>query len=261
MQRHTVAKVALLDDARRQTTRATASLMANTRRGRLACSAQEVCASGTKSVHAPGAGLGAGAGLLGEAPDTGLNAEAGLAAGVTEGLAAGVGLLEGVVPGGQRLHVAAQYPPSGPPATNMKGSPHLPKSRCCWQLCWLSGGTSLQVGAGVDVMVATGAGEGPLGEGPVVAAGDGVSVGLKPGEVAAGVVTGVATGEATGEATGVEAGVGLVAGEAEGLVAGEGEGLGLAAGEWLELGLRLGLGLGLGLGLVPWGQRLQVAAQ
>ena len=93
-------------------------------RGRrsLTCSAHEYCASGAKSVHAPGAGL------LGEAPDTGLEAGAGLAAGVTGGLAAGVGLVEGLVvevglvegvvlgvglmggevPGGQRLQVAAQ---------------------------------------------------------------------------------------------------------------------------------------------------------
>ena len=98
----------MLDLARMQKTRAKASSIASTRRERPACSAQEVCASGAKSVHAAGAGLGAGAGLLGEAPDTGLNAGAGLAAGVTEGLAARVGLLEGLVPGGQRLQVAAQ---------------------------------------------------------------------------------------------------------------------------------------------------------
>ena len=38
----------------------------------------------------------------------------------------GVGLGLGEVSGGQRLQVAAQYPPSGAPGTNMKGSPHLP---------------------------------------------------------------------------------------------------------------------------------------
>ena len=65
-------------------------------------------------MHAPEAGL------LGEAPGTGLEA------GVTEGLAAGVGLVGGLVPRGQRLQVAAQYPPSGAPVANMKGSPHLP---------------------------------------------------------------------------------------------------------------------------------------
>ena len=121
------------------------SSIASTRRGTLACSAQENCALGAKSVHAPVAGLEPRAGLPGEARGTGLDAGAGLAAGVTgglavgvtEGLAAGVGLVEGVVvavglvegvvvPGGQRLQVAAQYPPFGAPATNMKGSPHLP---------------------------------------------------------------------------------------------------------------------------------------
>ena len=103
--------------------------MAGRRGGRLTCSAQENCASGAKSVHALEAGL------LGEAPGTGLEAgeTRGLAAGVTRGLAAGmiwglaagltgglaagvtwgvmegvVGLVEGVVPEGQRLQVAAQ---------------------------------------------------------------------------------------------------------------------------------------------------------
>ena len=96
------------------------------KRGRrsFTCSAQEYCASGAKSVHA------AGAELLGEAPGTGLEAglAGGLAAGVEllAGVMVGVGLVEGVVPRGQRLQVAAQYPPSGAPATNMKGSPHLP---------------------------------------------------------------------------------------------------------------------------------------
>ena len=66
-------------------------------RGRcFTCSAQEYCASGAKSLHTPEAGL------LGEAPGTRLEA------GVTEGLAAGVGLVGGLVPGGQRLQVAAQ---------------------------------------------------------------------------------------------------------------------------------------------------------
>ena len=98
--------------------RAKGSFVTSTRRGRLTCSAQENCVSGAKSVHAPGAGLEAGAGLLGDDPGTGLEAGAGLLAGVTEGLAAGaglvvgvmvgVGLVEGVVPGGQRLQVAAQ---------------------------------------------------------------------------------------------------------------------------------------------------------
>ena len=46
----------------------------------------------------------------------------GLAAGVAPGVAVGVG----VVPDGQRLQVAAQYPPSGAPVANMKASPHLP---------------------------------------------------------------------------------------------------------------------------------------
>ena len=116
---------------------AKASSMTNTRR-RLTCSAQENCASGAKSVHAPeagllgeapGTGVEAGAGLLGEVPGTGLEAGAGLpgevpgtgleaGAGLAEGLAAGVelvmgvvvgvGLVGGVVPGGQRLQVAAQ---------------------------------------------------------------------------------------------------------------------------------------------------------
>ena len=165
-------------------TRAKASSTAIARRRRrLTCSAQEYCASGAESVHAPGAGLEAdeglpgelpgtglevgtellgevpgtgleaGAGLLGEAlgsgleaglpgevPGTGLETGAGLAAGLADRLAAGVGLVEGtvvgvglvegVVPGGQRLQVAAQYPPFGAPATNIKRSPHLPYLAC-----------------------------------------------------------------------------------------------------------------------------------
>ena len=86
-------------------TSAEASFHGRKRRS-LTCSAQEYCASGAKSVHAPGAGL------LGEAPGTGLDAELaeGLAAGVEllAGVMVGVGLVEGVVPGGQRLQEAAQ---------------------------------------------------------------------------------------------------------------------------------------------------------
>ena len=55
---------------------------------------------------------------------------AGLLLGEARGLGVGVELGLGEVPEGQRLQLAAQYPPSGAPATNMKGSPHLPKLAC-----------------------------------------------------------------------------------------------------------------------------------
>ena len=49
-----------------------------------------------------------------------------------KGLEVGVGEeLEVEVPAGQRLQVAAQYPPAGAPAMNMKSAPHLPKLACC----------------------------------------------------------------------------------------------------------------------------------
>ena len=49
-----------------------------------------------------------------------------------EGLLAGVveGLEVGDVPAGQRLQVAAQYPPAGAPGLNMKPALHSPASLC-----------------------------------------------------------------------------------------------------------------------------------
>ena len=96
------------------------------------------------SVHAAGTGL-PGAGVdVGEGDMDGLE------------VGAGRGLEVGEVPAGQRLQVAAQYPPAGAPAANMKASPHLPKLACCWHVYWLSGGASLQVGTGVATAVAVG---------------------------------------------------------------------------------------------------------
>ena len=62
----------------------------------------------------------------------------GTAPGLATGLAAGeglgpgkvLGLGLGEVPGGQRLQVAAQYPSTGAPFPNMKGSLHLPYDAC-----------------------------------------------------------------------------------------------------------------------------------
>ena len=36
----------------------------------------------------------------------------------------------GELPRGQRLQVAAQYPPAGAPGVNMKSAPHLPNESC-----------------------------------------------------------------------------------------------------------------------------------
>ena len=136
-------------------------------------------------------GVAVAAGL---APAVGLAVAAGVAVPAGEGPGAvgvlagggdpawegdGVGLAEGEVPGGQRLQEAAQYPPSGAPAPNMKGSLHLPYLACSWQLYWLFGGESLQLAT------------------PVAAG------------VAAGAAAGIATAAGDGEATGVASGVGL----------------------------------------------------
>ena len=62
----------------------------------------------------------------------GLAVAAGEATGDGEAVSAGLGTAPGEaadtgeVPDGQRLQVAAQYPPGGAPAVNMKASPHLP---------------------------------------------------------------------------------------------------------------------------------------
>ena len=56
----------------------------------------------------------------------------GVATGLAPGVLAGAGLED--VPLGQRLQVAAQYPPAGAPAVNIKASPHLPKLACCWHV-------------------------------------------------------------------------------------------------------------------------------
>ena len=59
---------------------------------------------------------------------------------LTPGLNRGAG--EGAE--GQRPQVAAQYPPAGAPAANMKAALHWPKFCCCWQVNSLLGGASRQ---------------------------------------------------------------------------------------------------------------------
>ena len=114
----------------------------------------------------------------------------------------------GKVPGGQRPQVAAQYPPAGAPATNMKASPHLPKPCCCWQLYWLSGAISTQMPLG-DVCPGDGTAA-LLGAGVTVgdAVAGGVVVAVAAGvSVAAGAVVATGLGDASTVRTGVAAGV------------------------------------------------------
>ena len=220
---------------------------------KLACCWQVYWLSGGASLQV-GTGVAAAvaAGVAtGLAPGVGLATAvaAGVTTGFVRGLVPGIGLAVaagarlGDVPAGQRLQVTAQYPPAGEPAVNIKASPHLPKLACCWQVYWLSGGISLQLGTGVAAEVAAGAEVGKgIGEGVVV------PVGLVLGEVPAGVET--------GEGLLAGAGEGLVAGEREGIVAGETEGLEVGDGEGLAAGEE-----GLETGEVPERQRPQVAAQ
>ena len=79
---------------------------------------------------APGVVPGLGPGVV---PGLGPGVVPGLGPGVLPGLGLAVATAVGLgdVPAGQRLQVAAQYPPSGAPTANMKGSPHLPKLACC----------------------------------------------------------------------------------------------------------------------------------
>ena len=74
--------------------------------------------------------------------------------GVVVGVAAGVVTAAGDEVEGQRPQVAAQYPPRGASAANMKLALHWPKFCCCWQVYWLLGAMSVQlasVAAGVGV--------------------------------------------------------------------------------------------------------------
>ena len=114
---------------------------------------------------------------------------------------------KGEVPGGQRPQVAAQYPPAGAPATNMKASPHLPNPCCCWQLYWLSGAISTHTllgdvcpGDGAAALVETG-----------VAVGDAVARGVTDA-VAAGVAVAAGTVVATGLGDASAVGAGVAAG-------------------------------------------------
>ena len=100
--------------------------------------------TGVTAVVAAGVEVGKGVGegvvvpvglVLGEVP-AGVETGEGLLAGAGEGLIPGeeVGLETGEVPEGHRPQVAAQYPPAGAPAANIKSALHLPKLCCCWQL-------------------------------------------------------------------------------------------------------------------------------
>jgi len=97
------------------------------------------------------AGVSVGEGVLVAA---GVNTMGAPTVGLGVGVAAGVVTAAGDELEGQRPQVAAQYPPRGASAANMKSALHWPKFCCCWQVYWLLGAMSVQlarVGAGVGV--------------------------------------------------------------------------------------------------------------
>ena len=81
--------------------------------------------------------MAAGVAVVPMLGNAGLAVAAGEATGDGEAVTAGLGTAPGEVgegdagdagevPAGQRLQVAAQYPPAGAPVVNMKASPHFP---------------------------------------------------------------------------------------------------------------------------------------